>query len=98
MTEQLIKMIFRTKTDQTPEGWNLIKHMALTFDSRKTYILPDWAEILFIVVNKQEVNEKDCFIKITNPSRRDIEYAKTLMDFGDKGFIKSQLKPNMRVV
>jgi len=98
MTSQLIQLIFKTKQGQTEDGWNLIKHTALNFGAGENFILPNWCEILFIGTQKKIVGNGKYFIEILNPTRRDISYVKTLMDFEDMEFIKEQLKANMRLI
>ena len=98
MTSQLIQIIFKIKQGQTAGGWELIKHMALNFGAGEYFILPNWCDILFIGTQKKIVNNGKYFIEILNPTRRDISYVKTLMDFEDFEFIKEQLKANMRLV
>ena len=98
MTDQNIQVVFRVRSGQNEHGWNLIKHMSLMCGIDENFILPNWAEILFISAQKKKVDNGKYFIEITNPSRRDIAYAETLMDFNDMEFIKNNLKPNMGLI
>jgi len=98
MTNQFIQVIFHTKNGQNEAGWNLIKSMSLNFGADKYFTLPNWCDILFIGVNKKKVDNGKYFIEILNPTRRDVSYAKTLMDFDDVKFIKEMLKPNMKLI
>lgn len=98
MINQFVQVVFRVKNIQCESGWNLIKSMSLNLGAGGNFILPNWCDILFIGSQKKKVDNGKYCIEIFNPTRRDLSYVKTLMDFDDLKFIKEMLKPNMRLL
>lgn len=98
MTTQFIQIVFHTRNNQNEDGWKLIKVMSLNFGAGENFILPNWCDILFIGTQKKKIDDGKYCIEILNPTRRDVSYVETLMDFDDLKFIKENLKPNMRLL